>query len=241
MKTGSVNWIDPDCLVQDCHASECLICCGIMVKPVSGCPEGHCLCKTCYEEAIEFSDRCPTCRWSPVKTETLVPNRIAEQMINDSAIRCEKTPDAGPPPTKRARFAPTIQTLRETLAKRGLSSKGLKTDLVARIEFDQTQVCKWEGSVYDFTGHRAICARATVQCSFQGCLDTPLRTGLAIHQRTCGVKIFECVCGKTFRANGSPNMSRVVPRCRSNVGMRGAARSIQGGLWTLTVHCVRTS
>ena len=195
---GSVDWINPDLLEEECEDSHCALCLGVMVKAVSGCPEGHSFCRVCLSKALVHDDRCPTCRWAPVQKESLVANRTTDNLIAKLAIRCENAPKenlegVGPPTAKRARVAPkTMQALRDALASRGLDSKGNKTDLVARLEEDRKQVCMWTGCIGKLTGHRVECAWATIKCPYKGCMESPLLSGLATHKSTCGSRNFKC-------------------------------------------------
>ena len=38
--------------MEACEASQCALCLGVMVKPVSGCPEGHSFCKPCSPRVL---------------------------------------------------------------------------------------------------------------------------------------------------------------------------------------------
>ena len=201
---GSVGWINPDLLEEECEDSHCALCLGVMVKAVIGCPEGHTFCRVCLSKALVHDDRCPTCRWAPVQKESLVANRTADNLIAKLAIRCEHAPKenpvgVGPLTAKRAKVAPkTMKALRDALVNRGLDSNGDKNDLVARLEEDCKQVCTWTGSCGQFAGHRAECVRVTVKCPYKGCMASPLRTGLAKHQSTCGSHHFQCICGENI-------------------------------------------
>ena len=205
-ESGSVTWIDPAFLVEECADSQCALCLGVMVKPVSGCPEGHSFCKPCYGEALVHDDRCPTCRWAPVQKENLVTSRTADNFIAKLAIRCEHAPkdnaeDAGPLKAKRAKLAPlTVQTLKNELTQRGLDSEGGKPDLVARLEEDRKKGCAWTGRVGGLAKHRGVCEWEPVKCPYTGCTDPPIRRGraaaLAEHKKTCGIRQVLCKCGK---------------------------------------------
>lgn len=41
----AAGWIDPGLLEEECEECVCGLCFGVMVKPASGCPEGHSFCR----------------------------------------------------------------------------------------------------------------------------------------------------------------------------------------------------
>ena len=83
------GWIDPDLLEEKDEDSVCGLCFGVMVKPASGCPEGHCFCEQCFVQALARNKSCPACRARVKDAKTLVPNRTAENLIAKLWLRCE--------------------------------------------------------------------------------------------------------------------------------------------------------
>ena len=83
------GWIDPDLREEKDEDSVCGLCFGVMVKPASGCPEGHCFCKPCYVKALARNKSCPSCRARVKDAKKLVPNRTAANLIAKMWLRCE--------------------------------------------------------------------------------------------------------------------------------------------------------
>ena len=199
----SPDWIDP-CLLEDkVDESICALCFGVLARPVSGCPEGHSLCRACYVKVLRRSDSsCPTCRAPVYDEDELVPNRTAENLIAKLRVRCEHAPkqveERGDPPTaKRAKIAPpTVEALRKVLLQRGCDSTGNKTVLVARLEEEVRTVgwgCRWRGCVGGLATHLGECEWAPVACPNEGCTESPLRRASALHAETCKHRMFKCV------------------------------------------------
>jgi hypothetical protein len=193
----AVHLIDPDLLVQQCKQCICDLCYGVIIKPVSGCPDGHSFCRACYVKALVRNKSCPACRAVVQDENTLVPNRLAESFIDKLVIRCEhaykQSADEANPP-KRAKCAPlTVQALRAALTQHGLDSNGVKSELVARLEKYRKKAsgCEWSGNVEDLTSHRGVCA--WTKCPNTGCSASPLRTNLLLeHGAICEHRKITC-------------------------------------------------
>ena len=198
---ADADFIDPDLLEEKCKDCECALCLGVMVKPVSGCPQGHSFCHACFAKALTQDKRCPTCRAYVQGENTLVPNRQLEGVLANLRLRCEHAPkeQADAPTAKRAKPAPaafiTLTALRQELGKRGLETTGSKPELVARLEEDRRKGagCGWRGRVGELAVHLLVtCEWVPVKCTNAGCPESPLRKDLAQHDATCGNRVVKC-------------------------------------------------
>lgn len=69
---------------------KCPICIGILHDPVfcGGQPCQHVFCRSCIEEAMLISDRCPVCR-KTIGKEDLYPNQMVLSLLDEVMVRCE--------------------------------------------------------------------------------------------------------------------------------------------------------
>jgi hypothetical protein len=64
---------------------ECPICTNVVNDPVQ-CVKGHLHCRSCFEQAIELTKKCPTCK---VKiADELITSLAVQKLINASAVYC---------------------------------------------------------------------------------------------------------------------------------------------------------
>jgi len=170
--------------------SVCGLCFGVMVKPASGCPEGHCFCKPCYSKALAKKKSCPACRASVKDAKKLVPNRTAANLIAKMWLRCDlvEGKEAGPSAAKRAKLAPaasmTGNELKNELRIHALQTTGNKAKLVARLEEGRKQgaKCRWRGRVGELAVHMAECIR---EATCGHCTQLMECRVLALHEGRC--------------------------------------------------------
>ena len=172
------GWIDPDLLEESqCEDCICVICSGVMVEPVSGCPEGHSCCRICYGKALRVKKQCPSCRHpvadpeprlmhhrgpvSTVPSEGLVRMRPLDGMIARLRLRCDH-------------------------------AEGGKGNETAEEGTPAAAGCGWRGRVGELAAHRGECLWAPVKCPDKSCTASLLRKDLPEHDATCGTRTVLC-------------------------------------------------
>ncbi len=64
----------------------CACCIEVLRDPVQ-CPNGHLFCRTCIAQALQYCERCPTCRCN-LDSNQLCVSLIARQMVGTLKTRC---------------------------------------------------------------------------------------------------------------------------------------------------------
>jgi hypothetical protein len=132
--------------------------------------------------------------------------------------------------------------LREELGRGGLSTKGKKGELAARLEEHRrsdagahgAQRCSWVGKVCDLPGHLAeSCGFEPVKCpnAVAGCKELVLRKDATRHaSRTCAYRQVPCVqCGKPFEARALPGHEGSCPPAQIECTYAGCGVTVARG------------
>ena len=165
-------------------------------------------------------------------------------------MRCKNGPDGdaegggveggAPPRAKRAKLEPAASMdtddLRKELGRLGLSAKGKKGELVARLDEHRwndaaakgAQRCNWRGRVCELVGHLSeSCGHEAVQCpnAVAGCKESVLRKDAARHaSETCVYRKNRCAhCANPFEARALVDHEGSAGRRRSSARTRDAA------------------
>ena len=126
--------IDPDWLEEGEDTVTCPVCTIVLDHPVTGCPEGHALCRDCYVQELSQRKRCPTCR-HPVELTQLQRCRPLEELIGRMKLCCKHGADDG----------------------EGGGGEGAP----ALVEGGER--CIWRGRVSELAGHLADCGYEPVE------------------------------------------------------------------------------
>ena len=220
--------LDTAWLEEGKDMAECPVCFMVLDEPSVGCPEGHTLCRACYVAELHKRQQCPICGHATDESR-LQRCRPLEGLIGQLRTRCKNGPDdcegvgegGAAPAAKRAKLQPaqstSVDDLREELGRRGLSTKGKKGELAARVEehrrSDAELRCSWRGRVCELVGHLSeSCEYEPMQCpnAAAGCKESVLRKDAARHaSETC-----------VYRKNRfeAPNGGSWEPAARAEVG-----------------------
>jgi len=184
-------WLDSS--EQDARDYICNVCEMVLKDPVSGCSQGHEICRACYRKHFAACDarnatkRCPFCN-EATGHEKLQKVRKLSVQIPLLDLRCkhgrhtkQDPGEAETPPTK----------IRKT---QGASRQGSSPAKAAQQE--EKMYCAWTGKVGDLGEHLAYeCPLEPVCCpnAGSGCGERPARQDAASHAKaTCRYRNVRC-------------------------------------------------
>ena len=194
--------VEPTWLEDRVDKAICPVCMMVLDQPTVGCPEGHALCRDCYLESLSRKKECPVC-YRPTDEVMLRRSQSLQDFVGNLRVRCKHGLEEGIPPPEAQRCNPepvksmSTDDVRKELEQRGMSCKGRRGRLVARLkehrQHDTCQqaahLCSWRGRISQLQLHLAeTCGYESVECinSAMGCRESMLRKDAARHaSETC--------------------------------------------------------
>ena len=148
---------------------QCKICHQV-IKDCLRCPQDCNFCRGCIESALKKRHSCPGCK-APIKMNILVPNRFANNIIQNLVVVCKES----------ASFKkPIIVETLETPKKRKFSEVLAMEDVADKISTPEELGCTWTGPLKNLEAHlNTECAFTMTKCTM--CSFTGLRSQLKEH------------------------------------------------------------
>jgi hypothetical protein len=172
----------------------CAICLNVAMDVVQ-CVNGHLYCRSCLEQALTTTEKCPSC--NVTIASVLISNLAVKKLINAQAVYC--------------------YTRLEALEAAGQSTSSASScsscSATARNIEKDVDHCTWQGRLEEAVSHFNECGYAVVKCSFAGCDEMVVRRDKAEHETTCEHCTEPCgLCGQHSKNDDLALHQLVCPR-----------------------------
>jgi hypothetical protein len=177
--------------VGDVNADlTCSICLKVLLGPRS-CRDGHTFCLICISDWLKSHSTCPACR-TPLDTQDMCHNRVAENMIGALMARC---PNASADPADdapRDRTRPRLSAA-PLVPLAELATANSREGQASPAAEQKPSGCDWVGLHSERPSHTRVCVFQAVRCPHEGCGESMQRRRLAEHTDTCPDRLEKCV------------------------------------------------